>query len=105
MPLHMGGVLSGFCLSLILITYRKAPLHGWSEVLATFNMSRHHISYTSTVFISDHIIQEMRFFHLPMQETRVLALVWEDRTCRGATKSVHHKYCSPHALEPVSHNY
>ena len=29
---------------------------------------------------------------LPMQGTRVRALVWEDPTCRGAT-------------EPVSHNY
>ena len=25
---------------------------------------------------------------LPMQETRVRALVWEDPTCRGATKPV-----------------
>ena len=28
---------------------------------------------------------------LPMQATRVRALVQEDPTCRGATKSVHHK--------------
>ncbi|KAJ8777643.1 hypothetical protein J1605_014296 [Eschrichtius robustus] len=26
-----------------------------------------------------------------MQGTRVQALVWEDPTCRGATKPVHHK--------------
>ncbi|KAJ8783825.1 hypothetical protein J1605_008868 [Eschrichtius robustus] len=29
---------------------------------------------------------------LPMQGTRVQALVWEDPTCRGATKPVHHNY-------------
>ena len=29
---------------------------------------------------------------LPMQETRVRALVQEDPTCRGATKPVHHHY-------------
>ena len=29
---------------------------------------------------------------LPMQGTRVRALVWEDPTCRGATKPVSHKY-------------
>ena len=30
--------------------------------------------------------------HLPVQGTRVRALVWEDPTCRGATKPVHHNY-------------
>ena len=29
---------------------------------------------------------------LPMQGTRVRALVWEDPTCRGATRPVSHKY-------------
>ena len=29
---------------------------------------------------------------LPMQGTRVRALVWEDPTCRGATKPAHHNY-------------
>ena len=28
----------------------------------------------------------------PMQGTRVRALVWEDPTCRGATKPVQHNY-------------
>ena len=30
--------------------------------------------------------------HLPVQGTRVRALVLEDATCRGATKPVHHNY-------------
>ena len=29
---------------------------------------------------------------LPMQETQVQALVWEDPTCHGATKPVSHNY-------------
>ena len=42
--------------------------------------------------------------HLPMQETQVRSLVWEDPTCHGATKSVSHNYwgCT---LEPGSCNY
>ena len=39
-----------------------------------------------------------------MQGTRVQALVWEDPTCHGATKPMHHNYWAC-ALEPVSHNY
>ncbi|KAJ8780721.1 hypothetical protein J1605_000764 [Eschrichtius robustus] len=30
--------------------------------------------------------------HLPMQGTWVRALVWEDPTCCGATKPMHHNY-------------
>ena len=42
--------------------------------------------------------------HLPMQGTRVRALVWENPTCRRATKPVRHSYWAC-ALEPASHNY
>ena len=42
--------------------------------------------------------------HLPMQGTRVRALVREDPTCCGATKPVRHNYWAC-ALEPASHNY
>ena len=38
-----------------------------------------------------------------MQGTRVWALVWEDPTCRGATRPVRHNYWAC-ALEPVLHN-
>ena len=41
---------------------------------------------------------------LPMQGTQVRALVWEDPTCRGATKPMRHSYWAC-ALEPTSHNY
>ena len=39
-----------------------------------------------------------------MQGTRIRALVWEDPTCRGATKLVCHNYWAC-ALEPASQNY
>ena len=40
--------------------------------------------------------------HLPMQGTRVWALVWEDPTCHRATKPVSHNYwaCEPQLLSP-----
>ena len=41
---------------------------------------------------------------LPMQSTRVRALVREDPTCRRATKPMRHNYRAC-ALEPASHNY
>ena len=41
---------------------------------------------------------------LPMQGTRVQALVREDPTCRRATKPVSHNYRAC-ALEPTSHNH
>ena len=47
------------------------------------------------------VVQWLRIC-LPMQGTRVRALVREDATCRRATKSVRHWAC---ALEPASHNY
>ena len=41
---------------------------------------------------------------LPMQGTRVRALVQEDPTCCGATKPMCHNFWAC-ALEPTSHNY
>ena len=48
---------------------------------------------------------------LPVQGTQVCSPVWEDSTCRGATKPVHHEYLAhtlqllnPVHLEPVLFN-
>ena len=43
---------------------------------------------------------------LPMQGTRVWALVQEDLTCRGATKPVRHNYWAhtPQVLKPMIYN-
>ena len=43
------------------------------------------------VFGASLVEQQLRIL-LPMQGTRVRALVWEDPTCRGATKPVHDNY-------------
>ena len=37
------------------------------------------------------VVQWLRI-HLPMQGTQVPAQVWEDPTCRGATKPMRHNY-------------
>ena len=37
------------------------------------------------------VVQWLRT-RLPMQGTQVRSLVWEDPTCRGATKPVRHNY-------------
>ena len=49
------------------------------------------------------VAQRLRI-RLPMQGTRVQALVREDPTCRRATKPVSHNYWTC-ALESASHNY
>ena len=49
------------------------------------------------------VVQWLRI-HLPMQGTRVQALVWEDPTCRRAAKPVHRNYWA-YTLELASHNY
>ena len=61
------------------------------------------ISLLKKDFGASLVVQWLRIC-LPMQGTWVWSLVWEDPTCRGATKPVCHNYwaCS---LEPTSHNY
>ena len=42
--------------------------------------------------------------HLPVEETWVLFLIWEDATCCGTAEPMHHNYWAC-ALEPRSCNY
>ncbi|KAM9073094.1 large ribosomal subunit protein mL42 isoform 4-T10 [Megaptera novaeangliae] len=49
------------------------------------------IPYEHTKFRASLVAQWLRIC-LPMQGTRVRALVWEDPTCRGATGPVSHNY-------------
>ena len=48
------------------------------------------------------VVQWLRIC-LPMQGTWVRSLVWEDPTCHGATKPMHHNYwaCEPQLLKPA----
>ena len=64
----------------------EAPLDksNVKRLKALFNLPKH-IIWTSLV------AQWLRI-HVPMQGTRVRALVWEDPTCRGATKPMHPNY-------------
>ena len=50
-----------------------------------------HECISKTLFWASLVAQWLTI-HLPMQGTRVRALVWEDPTCRRATKPVHHNY-------------
>ena len=67
------------------------------EFKRSLNKKTERKSWTSLV------VQWLRI-HLPMQGTRVWALVQEDPTCRRATKPVCHNYWAC-ALEPTCHNY
>ena len=55
----------------------------------------------STNFQASLVAQWLRVC-LPMQGTRVRALVWEDPTCRGATRPMSHNYwaCASGACAP-----
>ena len=44
------------------------------------------------VYFRASLVAQWLGIHLPVQETRVRALVWEDPTCRRATKPVRHNY-------------
>ena len=52
---------------------------------------RHEVNYKNRQLGTSRVAQWLRI-RLPMQGTRVRALVWEDPTCRGATRPVSHNY-------------
>ena len=57
-------------------------------MLGTWKM--HHEVEIHTIWAS--LVAQWLRTCLPMQGTRVRALVWEDPTCCGATKPVRHNY-------------
>ena len=61
------------------VNYRQSSLHSFS-LYTRFKISRASL-----------VAQWLRIC-LPMQGTRVRALVWEDPTCHGATGPVSHNY-------------
>ena len=44
------------------------------------------------IILGTSLVAQWLRIHLLLQVTRVQSMVWEDPTCRGATKPVHHKY-------------
>ena len=79
-------------------TWRKWNMQGWWA--PTPMITKRHERLHLRAFL---VAQWLRI-RLPMQGTRVQALVQKDPTCRRATKPACHNYwvC---ALQPASHNY
>ena len=50
------------------------------------------VAFTKKMQLRASLVAQWLRIHLPMQGTRVRALVWEDPTCGRATKLVHHNY-------------
>ena len=70
---------------------------------------RHHVTPVRMAIIKKStnrasLVAQWLRIRLPMQGTRVRAMVREDPTCCRATKPVRHNYWAC-ALEPASHNY
>ena len=83
----------------------KARWRIWYIEHEYFRLKSHYLTkqYQDFIIRASLLVQWLRI-RLPMQGTRVRALVREDPTCRGATKPVRHNYWAC-ALEPACHNY
>ena len=83
------------------------PPHPTQTHTHTISPKRFHLHSCIFIFNSKSrasLVAQWLRIRLPMQGTRVRALVREDPTCRGATKPMRHNYWAC-ALEPASHNY
>ena len=76
----------------------------YRRVIITTEATSHLYMNTSKHKIRASLVAQWLRIRLPMQGTRVRALVQEDPTCCGATKLVCHNYWAC-ALEPISHSY
>ena len=63
---------------------------GWGT--AGWKLRRHTQARESTIWARASLVAQWLRICLPMQGTRVWALVWEDPTCRGAARPVRHNY-------------
>ena len=70
-----------------IINYQRNANQNYNEVSPHTSQNGHH----QKVYRASLVAQWLRVC-LPMQGTRVRALVWEDPTCRGATRPVSHSY-------------
>ena len=62
-----------------------------SDTILTLCRHERRDLYIKNEFRASLVAQRLRI-RLPLQGIRVQALVWEDPTCRGATKPVCHNY-------------
>ena len=76
--------------------------HWTAREVPDFSIFNH--SFIQEIFEWASLVAQWLRICLPMQGTRVRALLWEDPTCRGATRPVSHNCCEPARLEPVFRN-
>ena len=74
------------------------------SVLLCLSLSVAQILLSNFIFLGTSLVAQWLRIRLPVQETRVRALVQEDPTWGRATKPMCHNYWAC-ALEPASHNY
>ena len=67
-----------------------ARQHPFAESPAIVNLLEEN-PFQNNIYRASLVVQWLRI-RLPMQGTQVRALVWEDPTCRGATKLMRHNY-------------
>ena len=63
-----------------------------SHIEEEYSISLSGKSRLKITHIGASLVAQWLRIRLPMQGTRVRALVWEDPTCRGATRPVSHNY-------------
>ena len=110
-PAHWANYFTTLTLSFFLckrVRYPElTPVQFEHSVISKFNLMLRSVFKESSIQKSppwaSPVVQWLRI-RLPMQGTRVRALVREDPTCRRATKPVCHNFWAC-ALEPVRHNY
>ena len=76
--------------------FQKVEYEQW-EILDTLNAQQMFAELMNEAWAS--LVAQWLRIRLPIQGTRVWALVWEDPTCCGATKPMGHNYWAC-ALEP-----
>ena len=91
--------LKSFCTAKEIINKTRRQPSEWEKIFANESTDRGLISKIFNNSCSSilkktgaSLVAQWLRICLPMQGTRVQALVWEDPTCRGATKPMSHNY-------------
>ena len=71
---------------------RKASFVSHPHVLFRLRFSTNGDTFSVCIYSRASLVAQWLRIRLPVQGTRVRALIWEDPTCRGETKPVRHNY-------------